>query len=144
MLQTGRGKSLAGGTTWQRFGNREQPQGSEVQESFLLPSKAAQVPPSCWVGRLEVEKAIEHGKGSQWPGMVMGTLGLPDQLTPSLSSGTNGSPVLAWSLSTALAVFPFPGLGDKTQRNHRRNLSIHPTAEPGAAQLSPLPGLGSP
>lgn len=77
MLQTGRGKSLAGGTTWQKFENREQPQGSEVQESFLLPSKAAQVPPSCWVGRLEVEKAIEHGKGSQWPGMVMGTLGTP-------------------------------------------------------------------
>lgn len=146
-LQPGRGDSQCPwqeGETWQGFGNREQPQGSEIQGNFLLPPEAAQGPSSCWVGRLQVGslqvgKAIEHWEGEP---VARGHWGLPDQLTPSLSSGTNGSPVLAQSLSTALAVPPSPGLGDKNQRNHRRTLSITPPLRQGQPSSAPSQGWG--
>lgn len=109
MLQTGRGKSLAGRTTWQRFGNREQPQGSEVQESFLLPSKAAQVPPSCWVGRLEVEKAIEH-----WEGEPVARNGDGDT-GDSLTSSHQASLQVPMALQSLFGLCPLPWLYSLSQ-----------------------------
>lgn len=80
--------------------------GLRNQGEFPAPSKTAQGP---YVGKLEVEEAIEHWERES---VARGHWGLPEQLTPSPSSGTNGSAVLAQSLSTALAVPPSPGLGD--------------------------------
>lgn len=68
MLHTGRGGSQhpwQEGRHGQRFARREQPRGSgwEVQETFLLPAEAAQVPSWGLVGSVEIEKAIEYWEG---------------------------------------------------------------------------------
>lgn len=68
----------------------------------------------------------------------MGTLGTPWPAPPSLSSmALQPLPGLC-----ASAAPPFPGLEDKTQRSHRRNLSITHHRARGSAQ--PLPRTGVP
>lgn len=66
--------------------------GLRNQGEFPAPSKTAQGP---YMGKLEVEEAIEHWERES---VARGHWGLPEQLTPSPSSGTNGSAVLAQSL----------------------------------------------
>lgn len=105
----------------------------EVQESFVLPAEAAQVPTwgRGWMERLEVEKAIEHWEGEPaarkggW-----GHWGHPDQLRSSfilqLSGGSSGhaSLVLAWSHRPLPGLYPLsPGYSLKDKEGISMDLS---------------------
>lgn len=89
--------SLAAGETQQRFGNREQPQGSEIKENFLLPLR---LPRGLTWENWKWKKPLSTGRGNQWPG----------DIGDSLSSSHQAPLQVPMALQSLLSLCPLPWL----------------------------------